>query len=711
MKTKLLLINIWLILLGFTAPIFATSTPAADDGKWYYVKSQRFSTGGPWWTFNITSNWVIPGALTKVDDQKFTLVSVGSSGNVTVKSYTGMLMTATNATGVFDAVGATTGWTITPNTVLGVTGTAFPGENSGLHQGGSSWYWHVTSGWYSLSDNCTFFFYEVKADVDLNIAIDNAITNLNSATIGTSIGQTPQTAVDNYQTAINTAKLTLGSTDATAIQNAIDALTDATNTFNSAKVSVVQGSTSTSPIWYLIKNTNRGGKGATLYTNGFNAQLKCSSVANSVKADGTSTGSAAPTLNHLFRFEKQADATYIIVNAALPNGEVLAGATGGSSSAIIKYGTPVSTKWNVNFIGYNTTLTVNETKFVSAGNGTVWHCDGYYNLVSWDGATGTPSAWYAEQYTGNVEALYQSQYDALVAQYNVIADANGLPVAPYTLGAEPGQYNAVMFQLVKDAYTAMENEKNINGITSPNIIQKFAALTSAIATFKASKVLPVAYAGSINTATSYTLKLVQSGSANDGYYLANPRIDANNGSDTNRPNAVFTQTIDPATTVWKFVPSATSGKYIITSARRTNEYLDEEGRVRDASSYGDNTYTTKTLQQSTINYTEGTSLLVVKIDQNSNYYFTGAASGATLAKDAVNWSTFLLELYVLTDTKSINNKEISLTVENRYLKVKGTQEDAKVYTLSGMQIDAKQALNPGIYIVKFNDRTFKVNVK
>lgn len=712
MKSKFLLLTVWLLLAGISLPLFAASTPVANDGKWYYVKSQRFNAGGPWWTFNSTDKVVVPGALTKTDNQKFTLVQVGTTDKVVIKEFSGLMLSATG--GVFNETGAATGWSITPNVVQAITGIAFPGENEGIHQGAGSWSWQVRAGgWYDLTDFCTFFFYEVAADVNLNVAIDDAIAKMSAVVPGTGVGQTPQADIDNFQSAINTAKLTLGSTDETAIQNAIDVLGAATITFINAKIPVVTSSTATSPVWYLIKNTVRGGKGATVYTNGFNATLKGTSVANSVSADGTSTGAAAATLNHLFRFEKQSDATYVIINAALPNGEVLQTVNGGSTSQEVKYGAPASpsTKWNVNWIGRNTTLGVDEIKFVSAGVGTVWHLDGGFNVVSWEAGTGSASAWYVEPFTGSVSALFQTQYDALHNQYILIADVDGNAVAPYVIGANPGQYNAAKFQAVKDAYAAMVAEKDANGVTSSGIIAKFATLTTAIAEFKASKVAPVAFTGMIEAGKAYTLKLVQPGSAQDGFYLANPRADASNGVDGTRPNATFVQDIDAATTVWKFVASTTPAKYIITSNRKANEYLDEEGRVRDASSYGDNDWVYKTLMQNTIAYEDGTTLLIVKIDKNANYFTTTGAAAATLGRNAAAWSTFKLEPYVSTSVAGNAVSDVQVRVVNRMLVVTGSVEEVKAFSITGAGVDVQKALNPGIYIVKVGTETFKVNVR
>lgn len=707
MKSKHLLLGVWLMLIGFTLPIFAASTPTANDGKWYYVKSQRYGSGGPWWTFTGDSK-VVPGALTKTDAQKFTLVTT-VEGKITVQEFDGNKLTA--AAGVFDVTGAATGWTITPNTVNGIVGFAFPGENEGLHQGAKSWDWEMRAGgWYDITDFCTFFFYEVGADLDLALAVDDAISLKSTTLIGTTLGKTPQAAHDDFQAAIDAAKLTLGSTDETAIANAINVLSGAQATFVAAKIPVVDSSTAGAPVWYLIKNTIRGGKGATTYTNGWNAQLLCTTAANTVKADGTSTGAAAPALKHLFRFEKQANGHYQIVNAALPDGEVLQTAAGGYSSEAVNYGTKTSpvTTWEINAIGFNATLEVEEITFVSSGVGTVWHDAGDNTVVSYPGGTGGASAWYVEKYTGSVEALFQPQYDALVAEYNLIADASGNVMAPYVLGTSAGQYNASKFDAVKVAYAAMVAEKEANGVASSNMLAKFAGLNADISAFKASKVMPVAYGGTIDPSKSYTLKLVQAGSANDGYFLSNPNTDTTPSG--NRLYAQFSQNIDAANSVWKFVASTTAGKYIIVSTRGTNEYLDEEGRVRK-DGYGDNGWTTKTLLQNTALYDAETTLLIVKIDQNSNFYNVGTGSEAKLGRNASNWATFKLQVHLGTPVNETAISDISLKVVNRMLVVSGTSAQAQAYSITGSQVDTSKQLNPGIYIVKVDNQTFKVNVR
>lgn len=708
MKRFLLKSLAFVMMIGYSFSIFAATTPAANDGKWYYVKSQRYESGkGPFWT--IGTDKVVPDAMTKSNSQKFTLISIGAEGKVGVQAYgtdgtDGLKFAGTTWT----STGAATGWTLTSNVVSGVQGWAFPGENAGIHQGASGWSWEVRAGgWYDITDFCTFFFYEARVDINLQIAIDDAIAFKNGVVIGTGVGQTPQSAVDNFQTAITTASGTLNSTNETDIQNAISALATATTTLKEAKVPIVTSSTESAPVWYLIKNVNRGGKGSTVFTTTPNGRLEGTSVANSIPADGSGTGSAATKLNHLFRFEKQGDDSYKMINAAQPTNEVLRTANGGGSSQEVKCGTPNGSTWNINLIGYNATLEVNEVKFVGVQVNTIWHMAGHFAVVSWDGGSNTPSAWYVEQYTGDVSALYQVQYDALSVQYAAIADTNGDPIAPYSIGTEPGQYDATKFNAMKTAYSNMTTA----GVSSPSIVTLLTALTNAIADFKASKVQPVAYGGTVSEGVKYTLQLVQSGAANDGYYLTNPRTDANNGTDGTRPYATFSQDIDETTTTWYFVPSTTAGKYVITSNRRANEYVDEEGRVRDASGYADNTWTTKTLMQNTLVYDNGTSLLIVKIDNNSNFFNVASTAGATLGRNASTWSTFRVSPYSGTSVKkNFNTSSLAVRVSNRIITVDNV-DNFEVYSISGQQMNHKAALQNGVYIVKAGDAVQKVLVK
>lgn len=690
MKTKLLLACAWLMLLAIALPVFSTSTPTADDGKWYYVKSQRYGTGGPWWTLNTTTNVASPGALTKADVQKFTLVSTPVSGKVTIKEFSGKLMSAA-ASGAFDATGAATGWTIVANTVSGVAGTAFSGENSGIHQFNAGNGWKVASGWYSLTDNCTFFFYEATPDVDLNLAIDDATTKLNSAVVGTRAGQTPQSAYDAFLAAINTAKTTMGSTDATALQNAIADLNTATTTFVSSKLPVVQSSTSESPVWYLVKNTVRGGKGATLFTNGFNAQMKCTTAANTVAADGTSTGAAAPALANLFRFEIQAGGSYRMINATVNSGEVLQASTGGNSSGAIKFGTATTpaTTWNLNPLGYNATLNVDEINIVSAGNATTFHDDGSNNVVSWTGGTGGASAWYVEAYTGTVSDLYQAHFDALTAEYNVVADAQGNSLAPYLVGTEPGQYDAVKFQAVKEAYSFMLTEKNLNGVTSAGMPQKFADFSVALGAFKSTTNLPKI--STENSVVWYYIK-AQRGVAAPFYLTAK----SNNGTITAEADASSDYQI------WKIVANGTGYAF---QNKADNSYLNY-----DATPFGTKAeMPVKFFNFSTSSYLAG----AFHISGSGYTMHAGGGTGGMMNYGVLsdNASFVFVQYTPVYTALGKTSNQISVKAIDRKIVVTGTDAEISAYTITGARVDATKTLSQGIYIVKVANQTFKVNVQ
>ena len=86
MKRFLLKSLAFVMMIGYSFSIFAATTPAANDGKWYYVKSQRYESGtGPFWT--IGTDKVVPDAMTKSNSQKFTLISIGAEGKVGVQAY------------------------------------------------------------------------------------------------------------------------------------------------------------------------------------------------------------------------------------------------------------------------------------------------------------------------------------------------------------------------------------------------------------------------------------------------------------------------------------------------------------------------------------------------------------------------------------------------------------------------------------------------
>lgn len=472
MKTKLLLACAWLMLLAIALPVFSTSTPTADDGKWYYVKSQRYGTGGPWWTLNTTTNVASPGALTKADVQKFTLVSTPVSGKVTIKEFSGKLMSAA-ASGAFDATGAATGWTITPNTVNSIQGYAFAGENSGIHQFNAGNGWKVASGWYSLTDNCTFFFYEAAPNLDLNFAIEDAIASKAAVVVGNSPGQTPQSAVDNFNTAITTAQGTMTSTDSTTLADAISTLNTAKTTFLNSRIPPVTTSTVESPVWYLIKNVGRV-MGGTLYTNGFDAQMLCTTTP--ILADGTGTGAAAPDLKYLFRFEIQSNNSYKIINALYPTGEALQTASGGSNSQVVKYGTLNGSRWNFNTLtGTNPAIQFN---VVSTGVGTVWHDASSNALVSWAGGAGSASAWYFEQFTGSLSPLYAP---ALLNSINTANTLKSKTVAGSTFGQFPDAARATLQTEIDAAQVVYDDVANK---TVDQILAAKNTLDAAVITYK-----------------------------------------------------------------------------------------------------------------------------------------------------------------------------------------------------------------------------------
>jgi hypothetical protein len=675
-----------LLLLSVTLSIFAASTPAANDGKWYYVKSQRFNTGGPWWTFDTK---VIPGAFTKADNQKFTLVSVGETDKVTIKEFGGTLMAIK---GAFNATGPATGWTITSNIVNGIQGYAFPGEEQGLHQGAGSWDWEVRAGgWYDLTDFCTFFFYEVSADAELNIAIDEATERLNTATIGSRGGQTPQTAYDNYLAAINTAKTTLGSTDAGAIATAIENLNTATATFISAKVTFVQSSTSATPIWYLIKTAGRGGLGATLYTNGSNAQMRWNSTDKNVAADGTSTGDAAPALKYLFRFELQSDKSYRIVNASLPNGEVLQAAAGGYSSNEIKYGTPSNptSTWNLIALGYNTTLNIDEIKFKSTGNGTVFHAADGNTMVSYDGGAGSASAWYVEQYTGNVSSLYKPELEAKIAAAQTL-------LTNTTEGTTFGQYSATertaLTQAIATAQAIYDEAASTE--TETAIIDLNNAIDSYKATINTNKT-------SLLSANANNYKWYSIRSTSTATYAMGKVISSTGRLENEK--FTFENVSDPVadTQLFRF---ELSGENVAIINKANGFYIAANGAISATST----AFPLILLSDGySFNIGSGGNALHAQATGSHMVTYQGSAGSASAwAFDFVKEET-----KISTGTNhNLMQQTYIIRTTNKVITVDGV-ENFDIFSISGQKQNKTQALESGIYIVRIQNQAFKVNVK
>ncbi len=64
-----------------------------------------------------------------------------------------------------------------------------------------------------------------------------------------------------------------------------------------------------------------------------------------------------------------------------------------------------------------------------------------------------------------------------------------------------------------------------------------------------------------------------------------------------------------------------------------------------------------------------------------------------------------------TSVEEINNEQIRVFAEDGYIRVTGSDEPVKVYTIAGAAIHASAKLSQGFYIVKVGEHTKKVFVK
>lgn len=472
MRKKLLKSAILVLLLGISFSAFGASTPAADDGKWYYVKSQR-GGAGLWWTLNADPK-IVPNQLAKADNQKFTLVT-SSSGKVTVKSFDGKLMVGASS-GLFDATGTSNGWTILLNEVNGIKGYAFPGEGAGLHQYNAGHGWKVASGWYDLTDNCTFFFYEATANVDamidaddaiiekvrLKSAIDAANSQLTNTSVGANPGQFKQADKDTYQAAVTTAQSAYET--ATTKQAVVDAIA----ALNTAKIAFMATailptiSTDGNEVWYFIQGTRPANTYMT--SEGVGGFVP----SRTVIPDETQLWKLVQNTNGTkngFALVNKVTGEYInvdVVNntkfktqAAMPNNNLKFRISNQLTNKAYRF-------WIENASGSTPAL-----RFHAGGQGHDW------SAMNYTGNENDNCTWLFLDYTTALRVFLQNGIDAAS---NIIATTKE--------GTDFGQYPVEARTTLEEAIAAAQTVYNNQGATNEELIAATDAMNDAIEAYK-----------------------------------------------------------------------------------------------------------------------------------------------------------------------------------------------------------------------------------
>ena len=693
MKKILLKLSAVLLLLSVTISLFASNTPSANDGKWYFVRSQRWDTSvsspGPWWTLGTTT--VIPGALTKANNQKFTLVTA-ATGKVTFKAYgtdgtDGLKFSADGSAGNWNTTGAATGWTITSNVVNTIQGYAFPGESSGIHQGSGGWGWRVATSYYSLTDNCTFFFYEATTDAALRSALDEANAKLNSVTIGTKMSQTSQTDWNNYQSAITAAQATLGSTDDTAIQTAISNLATATTAFTN---SIIQATRFTINGNYVIKVID-----GSVNNNRY------------LVHDGSNASNYVPTT---------ADLTKASIWSMIFSDKGYASPVNGMVTNLCVKDT---TSRFLDFQAY----CKNVTPFVSANSN---------SFVIWmDGSTFQPDSKFAIQSNGkfffpyttagtykigfststvlNVGRFLFSITDyssaVKVSLNTAIINANTLKTNT-TEGTDFGQYSAASRT---DLQTAINTAQGVYGnatATDAEIANATIALNTAITTYKTSiNSNPVSLLST--NSLNYRWYCIRSYATNaNAAYAFGKVISA--GARAVGDKYTFEAKTEPAsdTQLFRFELTTDQTK-VLNIVDKLGNYMASNGAIATAST-ADNDFTLTPL-------TDGVAFNIKPTSVNALHAQADGSHIVNWAGDAGTASAWVFDYALETSKLPTSNAGVSATSyivrSNKGIITVDGVDHFEVYAVTGQKQNPHAPLKSGVYIIKIRDYTQKVIVK
>ena len=115
------------------------------------------------------------------------------------------------------------------------------------------------------------------------------------------------------------------------------------------------------------------------------------------------------------------------------------------------------------------------------------------------------------------------------------------------------------------------------------------------------------------------------------------------------------------------------------------------------------TYTSSNTAVATV---AGNTVTIVGVAGTSDITASNAGD-ATYAQASVKQT---LTVNVYTGVQDVTDG-ISVVAKNRIIVVTGTDAPVKAFTVTGSEVDAKKVLTPGIYIVKVNGKTVKLNVR
>lgn len=264
-------------------------------------------------------------------------------------------------------------------------------------------------------------------------------------------------------------------------------------------------------------------------------------------------------------------------------------------------------------------------------------------------------------------------------------------------GANPGQYlaaNKVTFQNAIDAAIVVRDK--VSPVSTPTeSMAAIAALGIAKATFLASTTAPFKYSTTGST-TWYKIKNAAVPPRTQPYLTDGGIAAGVLGSVDSSNESLLWKVVDMGSGNVNVISKVNSGHIEIPAANSVTVNLVSVAQLWKIVSVG--------YAQYGVQSTTGTI---------RSWHLAGGNNLVTYGSPALNGGNSFLfeEVSTITGANKTESAIITVAVVNRMLVVTGTDAAVKAFTVTGAQVNATKALNPGIYIVKVGDKTVKVNVQ
>lgn len=679
------------------APLLSTE----GNVKWYFIQGTRpantyLTTRGA--GLKVGSLAVIPN-----DTQLWKLVAIGSGFGLVNKS-TGEYINTNVASGtefVTQVDASTNAMRAIPSSEYTNKTIRFWIENlSGqtpavrFHAGGSGNSSNVMNYTGNANDNCTWLFmdYNVALKVFLQTAITDAQTALTYYPEGTDFGQNSATDRTTLNNAISAAQSVYndGSATETAIKDATTAMNAATAVYKTAAKNVQKLlSTNTANYrWYRLKNRN--------YTT--NDIITTNGVAENGGIITQNSGTAND--NELWRFEPNTGGTGVkIINKATG----LAIKENGTSTQATLVAKALASELAFTFVdGYWGITTIDP------GNGYKYlHRDGSSKLVGWE-LSAAASQWallFVEETAKPVaRTITVSSADTnkgtaaiLGSTESTVSTAENVTVKPIPV---PGFIFSKWTNAVTDADVSTEPVFTYTVTTDIQLKANFVTLGTVGRPLTTDDITPVYYYIQSASDGSHVFSSY-SGDFRNNVMIA-PAV----------AGKIIHNKLSAATTtdhaLWQIVN--VSGVVMLKN-KATGWFMTGSHSVGTTGS----AYTATVLEAAPTQYVMKTADATSYTNAWKNN-LCDRLSLVTTANSMLAWY-FIVEPGSMSNysftTGNVNtpaNAQHIIRTTNKVITVEGV-ENFDIYSISGQKLNKMQALESGIYVVRIQNQSFKVNVK